>query len=63
MIRSGECDVVLAGGAEAPVLPMAVAALKKGAYDFFEKPFDDNDLIKRVLEAMAVDARRQAARR
>ena len=27
LIRSGECDVVLAGGAEAPVLPMAVAAL------------------------------------
>jgi 3-oxoacyl-[acyl-carrier-protein] synthase II len=27
LIREGECDVVLAGGAEAPVLPMAVAAL------------------------------------
>lgn len=27
LIRSGECDVVLAGGAEAPVLPMAIAAL------------------------------------
>ena len=27
LIRSGECDVVLAGGSEAPVLPMAVAAL------------------------------------
>jgi len=27
LIQSGECDVVLAGGSEAPVLPMAVAAL------------------------------------
>ena len=27
LIRSGECDVVLAGGAEAPVVPMGVAAL------------------------------------
>jgi 3-oxoacyl-[acyl-carrier-protein] synthase II len=27
LIETGECDVVLAGGAEAPVLPMAVAAL------------------------------------
>lgn len=27
LIRAGECDVVLAGGSEAPVLPMAVAAL------------------------------------
>ncbi|MEA2536108.1 MAG: 3-oxoacyl-[acyl-carrier-protein] synthase [Chloroflexota bacterium] len=27
LIQTGECDVVLAGGAEAPVLPMAVAAL------------------------------------
>ncbi len=27
LIREGECDVVLAGGSEAPVLPMAVAAL------------------------------------
>ena len=27
LIASGECDVVLAGGSEAPVLPMALAAL------------------------------------
>ena len=27
LIETGECDVVLAGGSEAPVLPMAVAAL------------------------------------
>jgi 3-oxoacyl-[acyl-carrier-protein] synthase II len=27
LIRSGECDVVLAGGSEAPVVPMGIAAL------------------------------------
>lgn len=27
LIRAGECDVVLAGGAEAPIVPMGVAAL------------------------------------
>ena len=27
LIKTGECDVVLAGGSEAPVLPMALAAL------------------------------------
>jgi 3-oxoacyl-[acyl-carrier-protein] synthase II len=27
LIRSGECDVVLAGGSEAPIVPMGIAAL------------------------------------
>ena len=27
LIRTGECDVVLAGGSEAPVVPMGIAAL------------------------------------
>src|SRR5258705_155815 len=27
LIRSGECDVVLTGGSEAPIVPMGVAAL------------------------------------
>ncbi|RCS57588.1 response regulator transcription factor [Parvibium lacunae] len=33
-------------------VPMAVEALKKGAFDFFEKPFNDNKLVDRVLEAL-----------
>jgi two-component system, LuxR family, response regulator DctR len=33
-------------------VPLAVAALKKGAFDFVEKPFNDNQLVDRVIEAM-----------
>ena len=33
-------------------VPMAVAAMKKGAYDFVEKPFDHEQLLGRVLEAL-----------
>ncbi|QEL65370.1 two-component system, LuxR family, response regulator [Oryzomicrobium terrae] len=40
-------------------VPMAVSALKKGAFDFFEKPFNDNDLVNRVIEALENDARRR----
>jgi two-component system response regulator DctR len=42
-------------------VPLAVATLKKGAFDFFEKPFNDNDLACRVSEAMALDARQRLA--
>ena len=42
-------------------VPLAVATLKKGAFDFFEKPFNDNDLVTRVEEAMALDAGQRAA--
>jgi two-component system response regulator DctR len=31
-------------------VPMAVDTLKRGAFDFFEKPFNDNDLMDRVQE-------------
>ena len=31
---------------------MAVAAMKNGAVDFFEKPFDDNSLLERIRECM-----------
>lgn len=61
-------DQLLARGCRMPVLfltghgdvPLAVAALKKGAFDFAEKPFNDNQLVNRIIEAMALDeARRQ----
>jgi two-component system response regulator DctR len=34
-------------------VPMAVDTLKHGAFDFFEKPFNDNKLMDRVQEAFA----------
>lgn len=37
-------------------VPIAVSALKKGARDFVEKPFNDNDLVDRVIDALAYDA-------
>jgi two-component system response regulator DctR len=42
-------------------VPLAVATLKKGAFDFFEKPLHDNELVTRIEEAMALDARQRAA--
>ena len=37
-------------------IPMAVDALKRGAFDFLEKPYSDNALADRVEQALAVDA-------
>lgn len=65
-----ECfDVLLQQGNTLPVIfltghgdvPMAVGALKKGAYDFLEKPFEDNALVDVVIRALESDARRQAS--
>lgn len=39
---------------------MAVGALKKGAFDFLEKPFDDNALVDVVIRAVDTDTRRMA---
>ena len=33
-------------------VPTAVAAVKRGAFDFVEKPFSDNALVDRVLQAL-----------
>ena len=38
-------------------IPMSVQAMKKGAVDFLAKPFDDDDLIGAVKEALKKDAR------
>lgn len=43
-------------------VPLAVSALKNGAFDFVEKPFNDNELVDRVVRALEADARREAAR-
>ncbi|MES2899033.1 MAG: response regulator [Pseudomonadota bacterium] len=42
-------------------VPMAVDTLKRGAFDFFEKPFNDNLLMDRVGQAMAVSREAGAA--
>ena len=34
-------------------VPTAVASLKRGAFDFVEKPFSDNALVDRVVQALA----------
>lgn len=44
--------IVLTGHGD---VPMAVEALKKGVRDFIEKPFDANDLVDKVIAAMADD--------
>lgn len=57
-------DALLARGVCNPVLfltghgdvPMAVAALKKGAFDFLQKPYSDNQLVDRIEQAIVVDA-------
>ena len=41
-------------------VPMAVQALKDGAFDFVEKPYDDNALVDKVVDALAHDAKRNA---
>lgn len=35
-------------------IPMAVNAIKSGAYDFIEKPFDGNQILTRVEDAIKV---------
>jgi FixJ family two-component response regulator len=42
-------------------VPMAVEAIKKGAHDFLEKPYRDDELLERLQRALEADrARREA---
>ena len=53
-------DELRGRGVRAPVIfitghgdiPMAVEAMRKGAYDFIEKPFDDEHVLSQVLNAL-----------
>jgi two-component system response regulator DctR len=59
---------LVAAGSRLPVIfltghgdvPLAVSALKRGAFDFIEKPLNDNDLVDRILAAFRHE---EAARR
>jgi two-component system response regulator DctR len=63
-------DELVARGIHTPVIfltghgdiRMAVGALKKGAFDFVEKPFGDAALVERVRDALAADAEQQHLR-
>ena len=43
-------------------VPTAVDSVKRGAFDFCEKPFSDNALVDRVEQALALSHERLAAR-
>jgi len=57
-------DELRGRGVRAPVIfitghgdiPMAVEAMRKGAYDFIEKPFDDEQLLQQVLSALSEES-------
>ncbi len=44
-------------------VPMAVRAMKSGALDFIQKPFRDEDLLKRINDALNMDLERLNHRR
>ncbi|MEQ6435851.1 response regulator [Comamonas sp. w2-DMI] len=63
MLERGQTDtmpvIFLTGHAD---VPTAVDTVKRGAFDFCEKPFSDNALVDRIEQALAVSARHLEAR-
>jgi len=64
LVERGLVDVMpvifLTGHAD---VPTAVAMVKRGAFDFCEKPFSDNALVDRIEQAIARSAQEGQARR
>jgi two-component system, LuxR family, response regulator FixJ len=62
--------VLLERGVDVPIVfltgshsvPMAVDAMRRGAVDFLEKPFENDTLIERVRQALQRDADKPASR-
>jgi FixJ family two-component response regulator len=54
-------EALVSRGIEVPIIfvtahadvPIAVTAIKRGAFDFIEKPFAENELLKRIEEALS----------
>ncbi len=44
-------------------VPMAVEAMQKGAIDFIQKPFRDQELLDRISDAMQTDSERRSSRK
>ncbi|MEQ8845809.1 MAG: response regulator transcription factor [Phycisphaerales bacterium] len=61
-------DSLKSRGVEIPIImisghgdvPMAVQALKRGAIDFLEKPFRDQELLEQIARAIEVDQARRS---
>lgn len=63
-------DELITRGSTLPIIfitghgdvPMAVDAMQKGAVDFIQKPFRDQELLDRIREALSKDKERRALR-
>lgn len=61
-------DYLIAHGIRMPILflsghgniPLVVNTLQRGAIDFLEKPFNDNQLVDKVIAALSQEAQRRA---